>query len=158
MPTEVLLIAGSEGDVRHTGEALRGLERTIHGSLATDGVEGWADGRRVGVHAKAPRPALILLDLNMPRMDGRERLAHIKADSTLGKIPVVFLTASDAEADVEIGYELQEGFAELATSTVDFWLTKVKLPQLTQCVDEETSNPFQQERSHAGRYSARRRQ
>jgi chemotaxis family two-component system response regulator Rcp1 len=158
MPTEVLLIDDSEVEIRFTREALCGSKLTVNWNLAADGVEGLAYGSSEGVRAQAPRPALMLLELNMPRMNGRERVAHIKADFSARKIPVVILTASDAKADVEIGYELQEDFAEPVASTVDFWLTKVKLPQLTQSVDEETSNRFRQERSHAGRYSAHRRQ
>jgi chemotaxis family two-component system response regulator Rcp1 len=142
MSTEVLLIDDSEGDVRLTREALRDSGLAINLSVATDGVDGLAYLRREGIHVDAPRPALILLDLNMPRMDGRELLAFIKADSALRSIPVVILTTSDAKADVDIGYELQascylrkpgewEGFADLMKNTLDFWLTKVKLPQLT---------------------------
>jgi chemotaxis family two-component system response regulator Rcp1 len=82
MSTEVLLIDDSEGDVRLTREALHESRLAINLSVATDGVDGLAYLRREGIHADAPRPALILLDLNMPRMDGRELLACIKADAT----------------------------------------------------------------------------
>jgi chemotaxis family two-component system response regulator Rcp1 len=96
--------------------------------------------RQEGAHAKAPRPDLILLDLNLPKMDGREVLAHIKDDSVLKTIPTVILTTSDAEADIVRSYQLQancylskpvqlEAFESLVKSVNDFWLIKVKLPQ-----------------------------
>ena len=99
--------------------------------------------RREGVHASAPRPDLILLDLNLPKMDGREVLAHIKEDDSLKTIPTVILTTSDAEADIVKSYQLQancyltkpvqlDAFESLVKSINDFWLTKVKLPQQEQ--------------------------
>ena len=75
--------------------------------MATDGVEAMAFLRREGAHADAPRPDLILLDLNLPRMDGREVLAHIKNDDSLKTIPTVILTTSEAEADIVKSYQLQ---------------------------------------------------
>ncbi len=153
MPTEVLLIDDSDGDVRLTREALCEAKLSINLNVATDGIDGLAFLRREGVHSHAPRPALILLDLNMPRMDGWELLARIKADARLRTIPVVILTTSDAEADVERGYDLQascylrkpgewEGFADLMKNTLDFWLTKVKLPQLQQRDDARNQTAF----------------
>jgi chemotaxis family two-component system response regulator Rcp1 len=106
MPTEVLLMDDSEGDVRLTHEALLEAKLSVHLSVATDGADGLALLRREGVHANAPRPSLILLDLNMPKMDGRELLARIKADASLRAMPVCILTTSDAEADVDKGYDL----------------------------------------------------
>jgi chemotaxis family two-component system response regulator Rcp1 len=108
--------------------------------VATDGVEAMTFLRREGIHANAPRPDLILLDLNLPKMDGREVLAHIKADDTLKTIPTVILTTSDAEADIVKSYQLQANcylskpvqldvFESLVGSINDFWLNKVKLPQ-----------------------------
>jgi chemotaxis family two-component system response regulator Rcp1 len=96
--------------------------------------------RREGVYADAPRPDFILLDLNLPKMDGREVLARIKADDSLKLIPTVILTTSDAEADIARSYELQANcylskpvqlgeFEGLVQSISDFWLTRVKLPQ-----------------------------
>jgi CheY-like chemotaxis protein len=96
--------------------------------------------RREGAHVGAPRPDLILLDLNLPKMDGREVLAHIKEDDSLKLIPTVILTTSDSEADIVKSYQLQancyltkpvqfDAFETLVKSINDFWLTKVKLPQ-----------------------------
>jgi two-component system, chemotaxis family, response regulator Rcp1 len=96
--------------------------------------------RREGAHLEAPRPDLILLDLNLPKMDGREVLAHIKEDESLKNIPTVILTTSTAEADIVKSYELAancylskpvqlDAFESLVKSINDFWLTKVKLPQ-----------------------------
>ena len=143
MPVEVLLVEDSPGDVRLTQEAFRDANRSIHLHVASDGVEAMAFLRREGPHVDAPRPDLILLDLNLPRMDGREVLAHIKADDSLKTIPTVILTTSDAEADIVKSYQLQancyltkpvqlDEFESLVKSINDFWLTKVKLPQQTQ--------------------------
>ena len=99
--------------------------------------------RREGTNADAPRPDLILLDLNLPKMDGRQVLAHIKADDSLKTIPTVILTTSEAEADIAKSYQLQancylskpvqlDAFEGLVKSINDFWLTKVKLPQQEQ--------------------------
>ena len=100
MPIEVLLVEDSPGDVRLTQEAFRDANGSIHLHVASDGVEAMAFLRREGGHAHAPRPDLILLDLNLPKMDGREVLAHIKEDASLKTIPTVILTTSDAEADI----------------------------------------------------------
>jgi chemotaxis family two-component system response regulator Rcp1 len=140
MPIEVLLVEDSPGDVRLTREAFRDADRSIHLSVASDGVEAMAFLRREGAHVDAPRPDLILLDLNLPKMDGREVLAHIKDDESLRLIPTVILTTSDSEADVVKSYQLQancylskpvqlDAFESLVKSINDFWLTKVKLPQ-----------------------------
>ncbi len=140
MPIEVLLVEDSPGDVRLTQEAFREANPAIHLHVATDGVEAMAFLKREGTHARAPRPDLILLDLNLPRMDGREVLAHIKDDAALKTIPTVILTTSDAEADIVKSYQLQancylskpvqlDAFESLVGSINDFWLTKVKLPQ-----------------------------
>jgi two-component system, chemotaxis family, response regulator Rcp1 len=140
MPIEVLLVEDSPGDVRLTKEAFRDANPTIHLHVAADGVEAMAYLRREGVHAHAPRPDLILLDLNLPKMDGREVLVHIKEDASLKTIPTVILTTSDAEVDIVKSYQLQancylikpvqlDAFEILVKSINDFWLTKVKLPQ-----------------------------
>ena len=140
MPLEVLLVEDSPGDVRLTQEAFRDVNPFIHLHVATDGVEAMAFLRREGVYAHAPRPDLILLDLNLPKMDGREVLAHIKEDAGLKTIPTVILTSSEAEADVVKSYQLQancylskpvqfDAFHSLVKSINDFWLTKVKLPR-----------------------------
>jgi CheY-like chemotaxis protein len=140
MPLEVLLVEDSPGDVRLTKEAFRDANSSIHLHVAADGVEAMAFLRHQGIHAHVPRPDLILLDLNLPKMDGREVLAHIKEDSGLKLIPTVILTTSDAEADIVKSYELQancylskpvqlDAFEALVKSINDFWLTKVKLPR-----------------------------
>ena len=143
MAIEVLLVEDSPGDVRLTQEAFRDANIAIHLHVASDGVEAMAFLRKEGTHGEAPRPDLILLDLNLPRMDGREVLAHIKADAGLRAIPTVILTTSDSEADIVRSYDLQancylskpvqlEAFEALVRSINDFWLTKVKLPQKRQ--------------------------
>lgn len=137
---EVLLVEDSLGDIRLTREAFRGVNKSVHLHVVTDGVEAMTFLRHAGAHAKAPRPALILLDLNLPRMDGREVLAHIKQDESLKVIPTIILTTSDAEANIANSYQLQancyltkpvqlQDFENLVKSIDDFWLTKVKLPQ-----------------------------
>ena len=147
---EVLLIEDSAGDVRLTQEAFRDANMSIHLHVATDGVEAMAFLRREGPHRDAPRPDFILLDLNLPRMDGREVLAHIKGDDDLKTIPTVILTTSEAEADIVKSYQLQancyltkpvrlEAFENLVGSINDFWLTKVKLPQHQQDREEHVA-------------------
>jgi CheY-like chemotaxis protein len=139
MPIEVLLVEDSPGDVRLTQEAFHEANRTIRLHVAVDGVEAMCFLRREGHNSDAPRPDLILLDLNLPKMDGREVLALIKEDPSLKLIPTVILTTSDSEADIVKSYELQancylskpvqlEEFEALVKSINDFWLTKVKLP------------------------------
>jgi chemotaxis family two-component system response regulator Rcp1 len=143
MPVHVLLVEDSPGDVRLTQEVFREADKSIRLHVASDGVEAMAFLRRQGAHAQAPRPDIILLDLNLPRMDGREVLALIKEDASLKLIPTVILTTSEAEADIVKSYQLQancylnkpvqlESFEELVKSINDFWLTKVKLPQQAQ--------------------------
>jgi CheY-like chemotaxis protein len=143
MPITVLLVEDSPGDVRLTREVFREADSSIRLHVASDGEEAMAFLRRQGVHVHAPRPALILLDLNLPKMDGREVLARIKADAGLKSIPTIILTASDAEADIMKSYQLQancylakpvqlDEFENLVKSINDFWLTTVKLPTLAQ--------------------------
>jgi two-component system, chemotaxis family, response regulator Rcp1 len=143
MPIEVLLVEDSPGDVRLTQEAFRDVNKSVHLHVAFDGVEAMAFLRHQGLHVHAPRPDLILLDLNLPKMDGREVLAHIKGDESLKTIPAVILTTSEAEADIVKSYQLQancylvkpvqfDAFELLVKSINDFWLTKVKLPQQRQ--------------------------
>jgi two-component system, chemotaxis family, response regulator Rcp1 len=143
MPIEVLLVEDSPGDVRLTQEVFREANKAIHLHVASDGVEAMAFLRREGVNVHAPRPDLILLDLNLPKMDGREVLVHIKEDDSLKLIPTVILTTSVAEEDIVKSYQLQancylskpvqyDEFESLVKSINDFWLTKVELPQQTQ--------------------------
>lgn len=137
----VLLVEDSPGDVRLTQETFHDADDSIDLHVAADGVEAMAYLRKQGVYADAPRPHFILLDLNLPKMDGREVLAHIKDDDDLKTIPTVILTTSDAEADILTSYRLQancylskpvllEEFESLVKSINDFWLTKVQLPRL----------------------------
>jgi len=143
IPIEVLLVEDSPGDVRLTQEAFRDANRSVRLHVAFDGVDAMAFLRQEGSHLHAPRPDLILLDLNLPKMDGREVLAHIKADDGLKTIPTVILTTSEAEADIVKSYQLQancylskpvqlDAFESIVKSINDFWLMKVKLPQQRQ--------------------------
>jgi chemotaxis family two-component system response regulator Rcp1 len=145
LPLHVLLIEDSPGDVRLTQEAFRDANQSIQLHLVSDGVEAMAFLRRAGEHVHAPRPDMILLDLNLPRMDGREVLAQIKKDDSLKMIPTVILTSSDAETDIVQSYRLQancylskptqlDAFESLVRCINDFWLTKAKLPQQGQSV------------------------
>ena len=138
-PVEILLVEDNPGDVRLTQEALK--EGKVYNNLhwAKDGVEALEFLRRKGRHADAPRPDIILLDLNLPKKDGREVLAVIKTDSELKHIPVVVLTTSKAEEDVLKSYALHancyvtkpvdlEKFIQVVQSIDRFWLTVVTLP------------------------------
>jgi two-component system, chemotaxis family, response regulator Rcp1 len=138
-PIEILLVEDNPGDVRLTVEGLRESKVRNNLHVARDGVEAMAFLRREAQHADAARPDLILLDLNLPRMDGREVLSAIKSDARLKTIPVVVLTTSRAEQDVLRSYELQancyitkpvdlEQFLTVVRSIEDFWLTIVTLP------------------------------
>jgi len=136
---EILLIEDNAGDARLAREALRDAKVRNHLSWMPDGVEALAFLRREGRHAAAPRPDLILLDLNLPRKDGREVLSELKADPGLKRIPVVILTTSQAEEDVLRAYHLNancyiskpvdlDQFMKVVKTIEDFWLTIVKLP------------------------------
>ena len=138
MTLNVLLVEDNPGDVRLTLETFRDANKSVRLHLAADGVEAMTFLRREGPHALAPRPVLILLDLNLPKMDGREVLVEVKGDIDLKTIPIVILTTSDAESDITRSYQLQancyltkpvrlEEFENLVKSVNDFWLTKVKL-------------------------------
>ena len=140
MQKEVLLVEDSPGDVRLTQEAFRDANKAIRLHVVADGVEAMAFLKKEAAHAYAPRPDIILLDLNLPKMDGREVLAYIKADNVLKTIPTVILTTSEAETDIVKSYQLQANcyltkpvqlgaFEALVKSINDFWLTKAKLPQ-----------------------------
>lgn len=136
---EILLVEDNEGDVRLTREALKEGRIRNRLSVVPDGEQALAFLRREGVHAEAPRPDLILLDLNLPRLDGREVLASIKNDPVLKSIPVVVLTSSRTEQDLLRAYDLHancfitkpvefDQFIEVVRSIEDFWLTIVVLP------------------------------
>ncbi len=138
-PVEILLVEDNPGDVRLTREALK--EAKVHNNLSvvTDGIEATDFLRRQGKHRAAPRPDVILLDLNLPHKDGRAVLAEIKADKDLHRIPVVVLTTSQAEEDILRAYDLNancyvtkpvdlDQFLKVVKSIEDFWLEIVKLP------------------------------
>jgi len=138
-PIEILLVEDNPGDVRLTIEALKEGKVRNNLSVAKDGVEALAFLRREGVHTTSARPDLILLDLNLPRKDGREVLAEIKEDAVLRRIPVVVLTTSKAEEDILRTYDLHancyitkpvdlEQFISVVRSIDDFWLSVVRLP------------------------------
>jgi len=123
-----------------TQEAFLDPNPSVHLHIASDGVEAMAFLRGEGSHSNDPRPDLVLLDLNLPKMDGREVLAQIKKDDRLKTIPTVILTTSDAEGDIAKSYQLLancylikpvplSAFEALVKSINDFWLTKAKLPQ-----------------------------
>jgi two-component system, chemotaxis family, response regulator Rcp1 len=138
-PIEILLIEDSPSDTELAVEALKGGKICNSLSIVDNGVEALEFLRRQGRHAAAPRPDLILLDLNLPRKDGREVLAELKADESLRTIPVVVLTTSQAERDVLHVYKLNgncyitkpldfKQFIEVVRAISNFWLTVVTLP------------------------------
>ena len=135
---EVLLVEDNPGDVRLTMEAFKEGKIRNHLSVVSDGVEALVFLRRKGLYANAPRPDIILLDLNLPKKDGREVLAEIKADEDLKRVPVVVLTTSDADKDVLRIYDLHancyitkpvdfEQFVTVVKTIEDFWFNVVKL-------------------------------
>jgi len=138
-PVEILLVEDNPGDVRLTQEALKEAKVRNNLYVARDGEDALAFLNREGGHAQAPRPDLILLDLNLPKKSGREVLAEIKSCPELMRIPVVVLTTSRAEEDILKAYDLNvncyitkpvdlEQFIHVVKSIEDFWLTIVKLP------------------------------
>ncbi len=138
-PIEILLIEDNAADVRLTREALKHAKVVNRLHVASDGVAAMRFLRRADEHARAPRPDLILLDLNLPRKDGREVLAEIKQDKVLKRIPVVVLTTSSAEEDIVRSYNLHANayvtkpvglpeFLQVVRSLEDFWLAVVTLP------------------------------
>lgn len=143
---EVLLVEDNAGDIRLTKEALKESSLLIHLNVARDGEEAMAFLRREGVHAGVPTPDLILLDLNLPRKDGREVLQEIKADADLKRIPVVVLTTSEADSDILTTYGLHancyitkpvdmDQFVKIVKLLEEFWFTIVKLPS-REALDE----------------------
>lgn len=138
-PVNILLVEDNPGDVRLTKEALKESKMRNDLAVVGDGVEALAFLRREGRYASAMRPDIILLDLNLPKKDGREVLAEIKADRALKHIPVVILTSSQAERDIVRAYNLHancyvtkpvdlEQFITVVKSVQDFWFQIVKLP------------------------------
>ncbi|XVV01298.1 response regulator [Actinosynnema sp. CA-248983] len=137
---DVLLVEDDPGDALMTQEAFEHhkIRNQLH--VVRDGVEALEFLRREGTYADAPRPGLILLDLNLPKMDGREVLAQVKADESLRTIPVVVLTTSEAEEDILRSYDLHanayvtkpvdfDRFIEVVRQIDDFFVTVVKLPR-----------------------------
>jgi chemotaxis family two-component system response regulator Rcp1 len=139
MPVEILLVEDNPHDLRLTEEALKDSKILIHLHVAKDGEEALEFLQREGSHKAAPRPDLILLDLNLPKVDGREVLEIIKADANLRLIPVVVLTTSEAEEDIIASYRLQANcyitkpidlgeFTKVVQAIEGFWFSIVKLP------------------------------
>ena len=136
---EILLVEDNPGDVRLTREALKEGKVANRINVAADGIEAMAFLHREGKYENAPKPDLILLDLNLPRKNGREVLAEIKMDPDLKSIPVVILTSSQAEKDIVATYNLHancyvtkpvdfDQFIDVVRSIEDFWFKLVKLP------------------------------
>lgn len=136
----ILMVEDNPGDARLTEEALKESKLANNLYHAKDGVEAMDFLRRKGDYAKAPRPDIVLLDLNLPRKDGREVLAELKQSPDLKRIPVVILTTSEAEQDILKSYELHancyvtkpvdlDKFTRIVGVIEDFWLSIVKLPQ-----------------------------
>lgn len=137
---EILLVEDNPGDVRLTQEALKDGRVDVKLTVASDGVEALDILHRRGSHSGKPRPDLILLDLNLPRKNGREVLEEVKADSELRRIPVIVMTTSKADQDVYRAYNLNancyvtkpvdfDDFLKVVRSIEDFWLTVVTLPR-----------------------------
>lgn len=137
---DILLVEDDPGDAGLTKAALAQARILCKLHHVSDGVEAMAFLRQQGVHANAPTPHLVLLDLNMPRMGGREVLAAMRGDEALHKIPVVVLTTSDVEADIETSYELGansfitkpvdiDQFIDSIKAVGDYWFSIVRLPQ-----------------------------
>jgi two-component system, chemotaxis family, response regulator Rcp1 len=136
---DILLVEDNPGDIRLTQEAMKECRLRNRLFVAEDGVEAMRFLRREGKYAATPRPDLILLDLNLPRKDGREVLGEIKEDKDLRRIPVVVLTTSQDEQDILKSYNLHancyitkpvdlEQFLKIVTTVEDFWFEIVKLP------------------------------
>jgi len=140
MPQHVLLVEDSPGDVRLTSDALRAVNSRVRIHVAREGADAIAFLKKEGKHVDAPRPDLILLDLNLPGMTGSEVLAKVKDDESLRTIPTVILSTSDAVPDIVNSYMLKanaylskplrlDAFEDLVKSANDFWLTQVRLPK-----------------------------
>jgi len=136
---QILLVEDNPGDVRLTREALKEAKFRNKVEVVGDGVEALAYLRQQGQYTSAMRPHLIMLDLNLPRMDGREVLAAIKKDADLRRIPVVVLSSSEAESDIARAYELHanayvtkpvdiDHFLQVVKAIEEFWVEIVKLP------------------------------
>ena len=142
-PANFLLVEDNPGDVRLTQEALKSHKANNNLHVVPDGEEAMAFLHRRGTYQSAPRPDIILLDLNLPKKDGREVLAEIKSDPDLKAIPVVVITSSEAEQDIIKSYNLNANFyvtkpvnlgqfIKVVQSINDFWFTIIKLPAETR--------------------------
>ena len=138
-PPEILLIEDNPGDVRLALEAMKEEDIDSRLTIVSDGAEAMDFLHRLGKHSNVPRPNLIILDLNLPKRDGREVLAMIKSDRDLKRIPVVVLTTSKSQEDITVTYNLNancyitkpigfEQFIAVVRSIERFWLTAAKLP------------------------------
>lgn len=138
-PIHILLVEDNPGDARLTMEAFKEARQPCRFSHVSDGQEALQLLRRIAPHAGATRPDLILLDLNLPRKDGRELLAEIKTDPLLRRIPVIVLTTSQADSDIQRAYDLNancyvpkpadlDQFLKVVRCIDDFWLSVAKLP------------------------------
>jgi len=147
MSIDILLVEDNAGDARLLRELLLETNKTVRLHVVTDGLEAMAFLRYQGPHLDAPRPDLILLDLSMPKMDGLEVLAQVKADPWLRTIPIIVLTTSQAEPDIVQSYKLMAScylakpgewkeFESLVKSLNDFWLAKVTFPKQGQPVGQ----------------------
>jgi chemotaxis family two-component system response regulator Rcp1 len=139
LPIDILLAEDNPGDVRLTQEAFKDAKFLNNLYVTSDGLETMAFLRKQGKYEKMPRPDLILLDLNMPKMDGREVLSQVKSDLKLKHIPVIILTTSDSESDIVNSYNLHancyitkpvdlDKFLTIVKQIENFWVTVVKLP------------------------------
>lgn len=139
-PIQVLMVDDDDGDVELTRTAWKNHKLRVDLHSVPDGEQALAFLRREGQYAQAPRPDLILLDLNMPRKDGREVLADVKSDPDLKLIPIVILTTSSAETDILKSYELGcncyatkpvgfKEFTDIVKKIEEFWFTVIKLPK-----------------------------
>jgi CheY-like chemotaxis protein len=146
---EILLVEDNPGDVRLTLEAFKESKVKTHLSVVGDGIEAMAFLRREGKYVNAPRPDLVLLDLNVPRKDGRAVLAEIKEEENLKSIPVVVLTTSQTESDILTTYRYHancyitkptdfELFIKVVKSIENFWFTTVELPPPPLALDRRT--------------------
>ncbi|HME55313.1 MAG TPA: response regulator [Candidatus Lokiarchaeia archaeon] len=138
-PVDILLVEDNPADIRLTREALKENKMANNLSVVVDGIEAMNYLRKKGKYAKATKPDIIFLDLNLPKKDGREVLAELKQDKDLKRIPIVILTSSQAEEDILKTYNLHancyitkpvdfDQFLKVVQSVEDFWLTIVKLP------------------------------
>lgn len=149
---EVLLVEDSPGDVRLTREALRDAKVRNRLNVVSDGVEAMAYLRREGPYADVPRPDVVLLDLTLPRKDGREVLRDMRADPALRQIPVVILTSSRAERDIALAHDLHascyiskpvdlDQLVSVVRSVEDFWFTIVRVPPRETAPAEADAGP-----------------